>query len=76
MLGASRGHLDVTSSSVTLTLAKGHPLHQVVDLTDGRLRVRANDGSIHVVRATVAPDGSLVVEGNEGRFKGRAWLSH
>ena len=75
MLGASQGKLDVTSSKVTLTLAKSHPL-QVVDLAEGRLRVRANDGSIHVVRAQVAPDGSLVIEGSEGRFKGRAWLSH
>lgn len=73
MLAASRGKLDVTSTSVTLTVAKSHPL-RVVDLSDGRLRVRANDGSIHVVTAQLAPDGSLVIEGNEGRFKGKVWL--
>lgn len=75
MTGAQRGKLEVTSARVVLTLARSHPL-QVVDLADGRLRVRSSDGAVHVVSAQVAPDGSLVVEGNEGRFRGRAVLKH
>ena len=31
---------------------------------------------IHVVDAQVASDGSLVIVGHEGRFRGRVWLAH
>lgn len=75
MHAAGRGRLAVTGNRAVLTLVHMHSI-DVVSLDNGALKVRAPDGSIHNVAAKVGPNGTLVLDGNEGRFQGRAWLRH
>ena len=75
MHAASRGRLAVTGHRAVLTLVHMHSI-DVVELSNGALKVRAPDGSLHSLNAKVGPNGTLVLDGNEGRFQGRAWLRH